>query len=51
MGECAFALPPTTERASGMEWMSLVILILNAVVSVLTNMDVNKKRSQSRVDD
>jgi len=34
-----------------MEWMSLVILILNAVVSVLTNMDVNKKRNQTRADD
>lgn len=34
-----------------MEWMSLVVLILNAVVSVLTNIDVNKKRAQSRADD
>lgn len=34
-----------------MEWISLVIVILNAVVSVLTNLDVNRKRAQSRVDD
>lgn len=34
-----------------MEWMSLVVLILNAVVSVLTNIDVNRKRQQVRADD
>nr|WAE43786.1 MAG: hypothetical protein [Microviridae sp.] len=34
-----------------MQWINLVILILNAVVSVLTHMDVNTKRDQSRADD
>ena len=34
-----------------MDWMTLVVLILNAVVSVLTNIDVNKKRSQTRSGD
>ncbi|QXP08122.1 MAG: hypothetical protein [Arizlama microvirus] len=53
MGECAFALPPTTERASGikMDWFTLVIVILNAVVSVLTNISTNQKRFQSRSTD
>ena len=34
-----------------MGWPEFVILILNAVVSVITNIQVNRKRSQSRVGD
>lgn len=34
-----------------MGWPELVILILNAVVSVITNIQVNRKRSQARADD
>nr|QJB19450.1 MAG: hypothetical protein [Microvirus sp.] len=53
MGECAFALPPTTERASvmHMDWTTLVLLILNTAISFITNLDVNRKRNQKRSDD
>lgn len=34
-----------------MEWTTLVILILNSVVTLLTNIDVNRKRKQDRSGD
>ncbi|WNK13055.1 MAG: hypothetical protein [Microvirus sp.] len=34
-----------------MDWMSLVILIANTIVTVLTNFSVNSKRNQTRNTD
>jgi len=34
-----------------MDWMTLVIVILNAVLTVFTNLDVNRKRNQFRETD
>ncbi|QXP08420.1 MAG: hypothetical protein [Arizlama microvirus] len=34
-----------------MDWIALIILILNTAVTVLSNMTINKQREQSRNSD
>ncbi|QXP08574.1 MAG: hypothetical protein [Arizlama microvirus] len=33
------------------DWVTLIVVTLNAIVSFLTNRDVNIKRNQSREED
>jgi len=34
-----------------MDWTTLVLLILNTAITFLTNLDVNRKRDQTRKTD